>query len=82
MTIPACPRCNTAKHARTNGHRLFLCTRCGGLYDDSGDDGATPYGDPSRIAERNERLTKFAKECRRNAGLPNRGEPRLRGGLG
>lgn len=64
-SVPKCPRCGTNKHARPNGHRMFYCTKCAGLYDDSGDDGTTGYGDPARIASRNERHT-AADKARRN----------------
>ncbi len=75
--IPKCPRCGTNKHARPNGHRMFLCTRCDGLFDDSPDDGTVTYGDPARIVERNERHAQAQKYQRNMAERAN-----LKGGLG
>ena len=74
---PNCPMCGNARHVRPNGDRLFYCTACGGLYDDSGDDGTIGYGDPARIAEKREqreiREKRQASEARRRL---------LKGGLG
>ena len=75
MSVPKCPRCGTNKQVRPNG-QLFYCSRCGCLLDGR-DDGTVTYGDPARIAERNERhraAEKYrqAEERRRN----------LKGGLG
>jgi ribosomal protein L37AE/L43A len=67
MNVPKCPRCNTSKHARPNGDRLWFCSSCSMLFDDSGDDGDVTYGDPARIAVRNENH-QLADKARRKRG--------------
>ena len=83
--LPKCPKCNTAKHARANGHRMFFCTRCEMLFDDSGDDGTVGYGRPDVNAEREEsrRLAEAERRKRalRNMEYRRRDNRKLKGGL-
>ena len=80
---PKCPRCGTAKHARPNGDRLWLCTKCDGLFDDSGDDGTVGYQRPDKIAERNERHEQNRKgRMKVSTDFSRFDESKLKGGPG
>ena len=74
---PKCPMCGNAQHVRANGERLWYCTLHEMLFDDSGDDGFTTYGDPARIAVRNENRVAAAQARRKREA-----RAKLKGGLG
>lgn len=54
--LPACSVCRTAKHVVAQGsvEITYVCTRCGGLFDDTPNEGGDVFSDPSKRMERAE----------------------------
>ena len=76
MSVPKCPRCKSAKHARAHGDRQYYCALCDCIYDGV-DDGTVTYGDPARIAANRERQATAEKYHRKVEHRKT-----LKGGLG
>ena len=63
-----CPRCGTRK-VRPNGDRLWFCSVCDMMFDNSGDDGDIGYRRPETNAARREEY----QQRQRRGGNTDRG---------
>lgn len=57
QSLPPCPVCKTAKQVVRQGvvGDLFLCKKCGGIFDSDPSEGGDFHADPSRRIELQER---------------------------
>ncbi|MFB3894309.1 MAG: hypothetical protein ACE15C_20075 [Phycisphaerae bacterium] len=62
MTEPLCPLCRSRGDRQLDG--TYRCRQCDAWYDGT-DDGDVGYGDPARIAARNERREQQQQQQRR-----------------
>lgn len=49
-----CPACGTRQPMRLPGESIYRCDKCGGMFDDSPDEGGDYSTDPSRRLEQQE----------------------------
>lgn len=64
MASVRCPKCGTPSKTPHQGKNQWYCHKCKMAFE-SGDDGLTPYGNPARIVQRQERLRKMNTKPRR-----------------